>query len=251
MGRLDGRTIIVTGGGRGLGRAFAERIAVEGAHVAVAEIDPVLGETAAAAIRATGADVMSLTVDIADWPQAETMAATVAERWGGIDGIVNNAAIAIGLGGQRFDAIPEDEWDRVMAVNVRGTWNCCKAVVPYLRHRGKGKIVNVASDTALWGATTLLHYVASKGAVIALTRALARELGDDHIAVNSIAPGLTMTEAGRLVAHPRQQHYVEGRAMHREQQPDDVTGSVVFLLSDDADFITGQLLAVNGGFVLH
>ena len=251
MARLDGKVVIVTGAGRGLGRAFAERIAAEGAKVVVAELDPALGEAAATSLRQSGADAVFVPTDISSWPQVKAMAAAVLDRWDAIDGLVNNAAMAYGLGGQKFDAIPEDEWDGVMAVNVRGTWNCCRAVVPAMRAGGKGKIVNVASDTALWGATTLLHYVASKGAVIALTRALARELGDDNIAVNAIAPGLTMTEAGRLVAPERQRQYVAGRAMRREQAPDDLTGSVVFLLSDDADFVTGQLLAVNGGFVLN
>src|SRR4030095_3119279 len=131
MGRLDGKVIIVTGAGRGLGRASAEKVAAEGAKVAIAEIEPALGESTAQEIGATGADVLSVSVDISVWSQVEAMAYTVAQRWGGIDGLVNNAALAYKLGGQRFDAIPEGEWDRVMAVNVRGTWNSCKAVVPY------------------------------------------------------------------------------------------------------------------------
>jgi len=248
---LEGRVAIVTGAGSGIGRAIALTFAKEGAKVAVAEIDEALGEEATAALVKQGADALFIKTDIADARSVERMAQTVVKQWGGIDGLVNNAALATGLGGQRFDQIREEEWDRVMTINVKGVWLCCRAVIPSMRSRGGGRIVNLASDTALWGASMLLHYVASKGAVIALTRALAREVGDDQITVNAIAPGLTIVEATKSVAPARHRLYVEGRALKREQFPEDITGAVVFLLSDDAAFITGQLLAVNGGFVLH
>ena len=251
MGRLEGKNIVITGGGQGLGRAFAERVAWEGARVAIAEIDGALGERTAQALRETGADVYAYQTDISQAKSLENLAAALRERWGGIDGLVNNAAIASGVGGKRFDEIDEATFDRVLGVNVKGTWLAIRALVPLMRERGKGKIVNLASDTALWGAPVLLHYVASKGAIIAMTRSLARELGEYNIAINSIAPGLTLTEATSTVAPGRHKAYVEGRAIQRQQFPEDITGAVVFLLSDDADFITGQLLTVNGGFVFH
>jgi len=249
MARLEGKVIVVTGAGRGLGRAFAERICAEGGRVAIAEIISEWGERTAQDLQAQGHEAVFIQTDIASATSVNNMAAQVAERWGGIDGLVNNAAIASGIGGKRFDEISEEVWDKVMSVNVKGTWLAVRAVVPYMRPRGKGKIVNLASDTALWGAPVLLHYVSSKGAIIAMTRSLARELGDDNIAVNAIAPGLTLVEATETVSPMRHQLYVEGRAIKRQQLPEDITGTVVYLLSDDADFVTGQLLPINGGFV--
>jgi NAD(P)-dependent dehydrogenase (short-subunit alcohol dehydrogenase family) len=251
MGRLDGKTIVVTGAGRGLGRAFAEHIAREGANIAIAELETEWGEETAELLRSRGTDAIAVQTDISDSGSLANLAETVKTRWGGCDGLVNNAAIASNMGGKRFDEISEEFFDRMLRVNVKGTWLAIRAIVPLMREKGKGKIVNLASDTALWGAPVLLHYVASKGAIIAMTRSLARELGEYNITVNAIAPGLTLTEATSNVAPNRKQLYVEGRAIKREQYPADVTGAVVFLLSDEADFITGQLLAINGGFVFH
>ena len=243
--------MIVTGAGRGLGRAFAEAACRSGARVVVAELVEAWGERATDDLQAAGNEAWFIRTDVADWSSVRRMAEEAASRWGRIDGLVNNAAIASGIGGKGFEDIPVEEWDRVMRVNVRGPWLACKAVLPFLRQAPRGKIVNVASDTALWGAPVLLHYVSGKAALIAMTRALARELGEDNIAVNAIAPGLTRVEATETVAASRHEMYVQGRALRREQFPEDVTGAAVFLLSDGADFITGQLLAVNGGFVLH
>ncbi len=251
MSRLEGKRIVVTGGGRGLGRAFAERIAQEGGRVAIAELDGAMGEATAVALRQTGADVLAVQTDITDTASLTNLVELLRERWGGVDGLVNNAAIASGVGGKRFDEISEEAFDRVLRVNVRGTWQAIRAIVPLMQPQGRGKIVNLASDTALWGAPVLLHYVASKGAIIAMTRSLARELGEYNIAINAIAPGLTLTEATEGVAPARHQLYIEGRAIQRQQLPEDVTGAVIFLLSDDADFITGQLLPINGGFVFN
>lgn len=251
MGRLAGKVIVVTGGGRGLGRAFAERCLQEGAQVAIAEIDAATAERTGQELQAAGYDVLVRQTDISDSNSLQLFAEAVRAKWGGVDGLINNAAIASGVGGKRFDEIDEAAFEQVLRVNVKGTWLAIRALVPLMRERGKGKIVNLASDTALWGAPVLLHYVASKGAIIAMTRSLARELGEYNIAINTIAPGLTLTEATSTVAPARHKLYVEGRAIQRQQLPEDVTGTAVFLLSDDADFITGQLIAVNGGFVFH
>jgi 3-oxoacyl-[acyl-carrier protein] reductase len=250
--RLDGKVAIVTGAGQGIGRAYALRLAQEGARVAVAEIQAAKGEETADAIRAAGGEALALPTDVSDEASAEAMARATAERFGRIDVLVNNAAVFYGVQRKPFDQLTVAEWDRLMAVNVRGVWLCCKAVVPYMRRQGEGgKIVNIASDTVLSGIPFLLHYVSSKGAVIAMTRALARELGPDNICVNAVAPGFTLSEAGKGAPAETAERSVAGRPLHRPEVPEDLVGTIVYLASPDSNFVTGQTLAVNGGYVLH
>jgi len=242
---LRDRRILITGAARGLGRAFAEHAIAAGARVAVADILEDAGRAAAGEIGA-----VFVPLDLAKPASIQACVARASEALGGLDGLVNNGAIT-SSGGKTLEALDVDVRDRVMTVNVRGTWLATRAVLPHLRASGKGRVINVASDTALWGAQKLLAYVASKGAVIAMTRSMARELGADAITVNAVAPGLTLVEATEYIPADRHRVYVDGRAIQRQQMPADVCGAVTFLLSDAAGFITGQLLAVNGGFVMH
>jgi len=242
---LAGRRILVTGGARGLGRAFAEAAIAGGARVVIADI---LEDAGRATAQAIGASFVPL--DLTSPDSIDACVAATTSTLGGLDGLVNNGAIT-NSGGRTMDALEVDTWDRVMAVNVRGTWLMTRAAMPHLRATGHGRVVNIASDTALWGAERLMAYVASKGAVIAMTRSMAREAGNDSVTVNAVAPGLTLVEATEYVPEDRHRLYIDGRAIRRSQVPDDVCGAVVFLLSDAASFITGQLLAVNGGFVMH
>lgn len=247
---LAGRRVLVTGAARGLGRAFAEAIAARGARVALADVQRELLHDTVASLRAGGADAEAVELDLARPESVEACAAEAVQRLGGLDGLVNNAAIT-DSGGRTADELDLATWDRVMQVNVRGTWLMSRACRAALAESGRGAIVNLASDTALWGAPRLLAYTASKGAVIAMTRTLAREYGEAGITVNAIAPGLVLCEATEYVPEARHRLYVEQRAIQREQTPADVSGVVVWALSDLARFVTGQTLAVNGGFVMH
>ncbi len=250
---LAGRIIVITGAARGLGRGFAEACAKAGAqHIIIGDIRDDLGEEAAAALRAGGTSAEFCHVDLGDADSIAAFAQTIERRHGHIDGLVNNGAIATGIGGKTFEEIDVETWDLVMRVNVRGLWLMVKAFAPLLRRSTLGgRIVNLASDTALWGAPRLLHYVGSKGAVIAMTRSLARELGPDQIAINAIAPGLVLVEATEYVPQERKETYINGRAIQRAQHPDDTVGIIIFLLSKEAGFVTGQTIPVNGGFVFN
>jgi NAD(P)-dependent dehydrogenase (short-subunit alcohol dehydrogenase family) len=246
---IERRVAVVTGAGRGLGRTIAERLAAGGRHVVIAELDAERGRDAAARIVADGGSASFVQTDIAD---AASLAALAdhAVAHGPLDALINNAAIANSIGGKTYDAIEQDEWERIMRVNVTGTWLACKHLGPRMVAGGGGAIVNVASDTALWGATRLLHYVASKGAIIAMTRSLARELGPHRVTVNAVAPGLIEGEATAGVPAARWNDYRSRRALGRDQTPADVAGAVAFLCSPEAAYITGQTIAVDGGMVM-
>ncbi len=247
--RFSGKRIVVTGAGRGLGFAFAQRLGREGASVVIAEIDGALGQEAEHSLRVAGVDATFIATDISRAESVEAMARQAAQGFDGIHGLVANAGWANNVGGKTYDEIAPEDWDRMMAINVRGTWLTVRAVGP-LMHDG-GAIVIVSSDTIYWGAPRLLHYVTSKSALVGMTRSLARELAPRTIRVNCLLPGLTMGEATKDIPTARWNDYAERTMLKRMQQPDDLDGPVAFLLSDDAKFITGQTLAVDGGFSLH
>jgi len=217
--------------------------------VIVAEIDAAAGAATANAIAAAGGRATFVHTDIADAASLTALARTAAGI-GRIDALVNNAALANSVGGKTYDAIDEADWDRLFRVNVKGTWLACKHIAPHIASGGGGAIVNLASDTALWGATRLLHYVATKGAIIAMTRSLARELGAQRVRVNTVAPGLIANDATAGVPETRWNDYRTRRALGDDQTPDDVAGAVAFLVSDDARYITGHTLVVDGGMVM-
>ncbi len=244
---LHGRRVLVTGGARGLGEAFARALVQADARVVISDVLHERGQALAAELGSTACYVP---MDLSDPASITAGVALAAEKWGGIDGLINNAAIT-NSGGKAMNELSLDMWDRVMQVNVRGTWLTTVAAQPHLAASQSGRVVNIASDTALWGAPKLMAYVASKGAVIAMTRSMARELGPEGITVNAVAPGLTLVEATEYVPAARHQHYQQGRAIERAQMPEDVTAAVLFLLTRGSGYVTGQILPVNGGFVMN
>jgi 3-oxoacyl-[acyl-carrier protein] reductase len=253
-GRLAGRVAIITGGGHGIGRAYAQGLAEEGAAVVIAEIDGTAAEAGAAELKAKGLRALALRTDVADEQSTQTMARSTVEAFGRIDILVNNAAIfaTIPMSRAPFDQIEIDEWDRMMRVNLRGTWLASRAVVPQMRAQNYGKIINISSGTALKGSASRIHYVTSKAGIIGFTKTLARELGDAGICVNCIAPGNTLSEENPSEETLRlRKGGAADRALKRVQTPQDLVGPMVFFASPESDFITGQTLVVDGGSCLH
>ena len=252
--RLEGRVAIVTGGGHGIGKAYATRLAAEGAKIVIAELDEKAAHVAARELNAAGREALAVCTDVSDTESTRKMAVAAIERFGKIDILVNNAAIfaTIPMSRLPFDQISVDDWDQMMSVNVKGTWLACCAVIPHMRKQGYGKIINISSSTALKGSPSRIHYVTSKAGILGLTKTLANEVGKDNICVNCVAPGSTLSEEnpddGIL---KMRSDAAMVRALKRVQNPDDLTGAIVFFASADSDFITGQTLVVDGGNYLH
>ena len=250
--QLKDKVALITGAARGLGRAYAEAMAHEGAAVVVGDVRDCTDTVAV--VKAAGGRALGCTLDVAELASCEAMAAAALAAFGRIDVLVNNAALYGNLKGGRFDKLDEAQWDRVMLVNVKGVWNCCRAVIPHLRTQKSGSVINIASLAPVYGMPFGLDYSVSKGAVIAMTRSLARELGRDWVRVNAVAPSAVMTEGtteyfGEKLEKAAQT-IAAGQSLQGNLQTGDLTGTVVYLASDASRFVTGQTLMVDGGTVM-
>ena len=248
MGRLEGRVAIVTGAAQGIGAVFAKGLAAEGAAVTIADVDS--GAAVAAELAAAGGRALDVLTDVSDEASCMNMVARTVDVFGRLDILVNNAALFTSIARSPFDEISVDVWDKVMAVNVKGVWLCCKAAVPEMRKQSYGKIISICTGRIFKGAPFFLHYDASKGAVLGITRSLAREVGDDNICVNAIAPGSTMSEnvvsrVNWMGGGPERTRAT--RALKRDETPEDLVGACLYLASPDSDFVTGQTIVVDGG----
>ncbi len=246
--RLKDKTAIVTGAAQGLGKTFSVALAGEGAKVVLVDIgslDGTMGE-----IESLGGTAKGFYADVSVEDDTMRMAEETVNTFGRIDILINNAAVVYGLTRQPFHEIKSNDWDKVMSVNVKGSWLCTKAVFPYMKKQGSGKIINLSSETFFTGSHGFVHYVASKGAIVGLTRALAIELGPHNINCNAVAPGFADTESSRTIADVHK-YDVDRTPLKRLLQPEDLVGAVIFLASDESDFVTGQTLLVDGGRVMH
>jgi NAD(P)-dependent dehydrogenase (short-subunit alcohol dehydrogenase family) len=248
--RLANKTVIVTGAAHGIGRAYSERLAADGANVALLDIDEGRNEEVATGIRSAGGNALAIATDVRDFAAFERAAGLAAKKFGGLNGLVNNAGMlnVVPITRCNFEDIPDGEWDESFRLNTKSAWYGCKAVLPHLRAAGGGSIVNISSSTVFRGVPTRAHYVAAKSALIGFTRTLARELGGDWIRVNLVCPGSTLSEEtpnAETVA--MREAPVKIRCLQRVERPSDLVGTIAFLMSDDSAFITGQTFLVDGG----
>jgi 3-oxoacyl-[acyl-carrier protein] reductase len=249
---FTGRSVLVTGGGKGIGKVYVEEFAKAGARVAAADIDVDAAKSVAESLTKANLEAIGLGVDIASEDSAKTMTQAVLDRYGTIDVLINNASLMSVLPRRSWLEIPVEEWDRVMAVNLRGMFLCCRAAFPVMKAQKRGKIVNISSSRVWEGAPNRLHYTTSKAGVIGFTRAIAREVGEFGVTVNAITPGMTQSEtqvatsSGNYLATR-----IAGRAIERVQVPADLVGAVMFLSSPASDFMTGQTINVDGGKSMH
>ena len=243
--RFQDKSVIITGGGGKIGKAYAIGFAREGAKVALPDIAS--ADHVVKAIRDMGGTAISMACDVSDEKSTKAMVDQVAKEFGSVDVLINNAAYFMNVKKSPFWEMEVDEFDKAMAVNVRGSWLCAKAAFPYMKQQGKGKIINISSGTALNGGQNYIHYVTSKGALIAMTRAMAKEVGDFNICVNTVSPGFVVTE-GRQVDPEYEKVRAQQRSLKRSQVETDLVGTIMYLASPESDFMTGQLLNVDGGY---
>jgi 3-oxoacyl-[acyl-carrier protein] reductase len=250
---IEGKVIVITGAARGIGQEYARSFGAAGARIVAADISDC--SATLDLINKAGGNGITVKLDVGDAASSWAMAQAASSAFGRIDGLVNNAALYATVRGGRFDSISDADWDAVMSINVKGIWNCCKAVVPVMRQGGGGSIVNISSLAATYGMPFSLHYTTSKAAVIGLTRGLARELGRDGIRVNALAPGAVLTDATRQFFGQKFEKAVEkirnDQTIQRSLMPRDLVGTVMWLLSEASSFVTGQTISVDGGTVMH
>lgn len=251
MGRLQDKVAIITGGASGIGREFALAFAKEGAKIVIADINFSSEEAKDTVDQIKNRDGLMIEADVSDENSTQKMAKETIDKYGRIDILINNAAMYKGITRKGIMEIPVDEWDKLMRVNLKGIFLCCRAVLPYMIKQNKGKIINMSSETAFTGSKGMIHYVTSKGGVISFTRCLASEVGQYNICVNAIAPGFTDTAGSRSIVDDISKYDISRTPLRRLEKPEDLTGAAIFLASDESDFITGQVLVVDGGRYMH